>query len=65
MGDLEKLAIALPPFHDSDQCELALDDVRVAKTIVVWDGRSPRVLTKSFQKFSLAAHPPGGPIQKR
>ena len=63
MGDLTKLAIALPPFHDCNQLELELSDERVAKTIVVWEGRSPRVLTKAFQKFSLGAHPPGGPIQ--
>ena len=43
-----------------DQYELVLDDVR---SVVPWEGKSPRELTRAFQTFSLGAHPPGGPIR--
>ncbi len=45
---------------DPAQLELELDDVRQVRVKVPWDGRSPRVLTKAFEKFSLGAHPGRG-----
>jgi len=43
--------------HVGEQLELVLDDVR---SVVVWGGQSPRVLTKAYEKFSLGAPPAGG-----
>ncbi len=42
------------------QLELELDDVRGVRRVVPWDGRSPRVLTRSHELFSLGALPRGG-----
>ena len=41
-----------------DQLVLSLDDVRVKRAVVPWDGQSPRVLTAAYQKYKLK--PQGG-----
>ncbi len=45
--------------HNGDQLEMFVPTVLE----VPWRGQSPRVLTRAFQKVSLGAHPPGGPIR--
>ena len=48
-------------FLGSNQLELELDDSRAPKPLALpWKGRSPRVLTSAFKKFSLGAPPAGG-----
>jgi len=44
--------------HPHDKLQLELFTAKeMLGTVVVWDGRSPRVLTRAFQKFSLGAPP--------
>ncbi len=45
-----------------EQLELALDDERrtLSERVAPWEGVSPRLLTKAFEKFSLGAPPPWG-----
>ena len=45
--------------RDGDQLEMFV----VAEVEEPWGGKSPRVLTRAFETFSLGAHPPGGPIR--
>ena len=45
-----------PRLHE--QLELKLEGIDAP-----WEGRSPRVLTKAYLRFSFQAPPPGGPIQ--
>ena len=49
-----------------EQLELDLDDVRrTVASAGPWQGVPPRLLTKSFARFSLGAPPPWGLRAKR
>ncbi len=36
-----------------EQLELSLDDVRLQRVVVPWNGVSPRVLTRAYSRFIL------------
>jgi len=38
-----------------EQLVLSLDDVRLQRVVEPWDGRSPRVLTAAYERFTLKA----------
>ena len=47
------------PHHRGDQLDLGLPGVS-PEGLELWEGRSPRVLTKAHILFSLGALPPAG-----
>jgi len=51
--------------REGDQLVLALDDVRLQRVVVPWDGRSPRVLTKAYQRFKFTAQGGGHEVDPR
>jgi len=48
-----------------EQLVLSLDDVRLQRVVVPWDGRSPRVLTKAYARYILKAQGGGREVDPR
>ncbi len=48
-----------------EQLVLSLDDVRLKRVVVPWGGRSPRVLTRAWERFSLEAQGGGREVDPR
>ncbi len=56
---LEELTAPRNYTRDGEQYELFVP----MWVVEPWGGKSPRVLTRAWEKFSLGAHPPGGLIR--
>jgi len=52
-------------FRDCVQLELALDDVRLQRVVLPWNGQSPRVLTAAYARFKLTAQGGGHEVDPR
>ncbi len=60
MGGRKVTELAVPRELSRDSSQLELFDLEEVEQRLPWDGQSPRVLTRSFQLFSVGTPPPWG-----